>query len=250
MSSETDIWQDWLQWLPTAPPTDRPRALFAFYHTKLIESGIPEAEADSQLATVQQKKRTESDGWQVMFNNIYANPTPDFNTAPNALLVAAVHSRTPGRALDMSAGQGRNAVFLATNGWEVTAVDVSDEGLHIAAASAERAGVHIHTVQQSINQFDLGTAQWDVIAAIYAPVPLTSPQFASRLITALRPGGLLVVESFASDAAAHGRRPVDPAALQRAYAALHTLRFEDVVAIADWEKDATRLVRFVGAGSD
>jgi SAM-dependent methyltransferase len=182
-----------------------------------------------------------------MFNNIYANATPGFSTAPNALLVAAVAGRTPGRALDVSAGQGRNAVFLATQGWAVTAVDISDEGLKIAARNAEQAGVQIRTVHQSIDAFDFGTAQWDLIVVTYAPIPLTAPEYVNRIGDALRPAGLLVVESFASDATTQGRRPVDidPAELQYAFAEVRTLQFVDEVTVPDWDAEPTRLVRFV-----
>ena len=81
----------------------------------------------------------------------------------------------------------------------------------------------------------------------YAPVPLTNAHYIKRISDALRPGGLIVVESFASDATAPGRRPVDidPTDLQRAFAEFRILHFADTVAMPDWEKEETRLVRLV-----
>lgn len=247
MPSDAQIWQAWLAWLPTAPPTDRPAPMFAHYRTKLLDAGASEADATNQLSIIQHMMRTKTDGWQVMFNNIYASPTPGFSTDPNTLLVSAVAGRTPGRALDVSTGQGRNAVFLAIQGWDVTAVDISDEGLKLAAANAEHAGVQIRTVLASIDAFDFGTALWDLIVVTYVPVPLASPAYVTRISNALRPAGLLVVESFASDATAQGRRPVDidPADLQRAFADFRLLHVADTVAMPDWEKEATRLVRLI-----
>ena len=167
------------------------------------------AEADNRITAILRLMRTETDGSQVFYNNIYTNPIPGFNTKPNALLVSAIAERNPGRALDVCTGQGRNAVFLASQGWDVTAVDVSDEGLEIARRNAERAGVSIHTVLTSNETFDFGTAAWDLVVMTYAPVPLTAPSYVKRISQALRPGGLIVIESFASDAIEEGRTPVD-----------------------------------------
>jgi SAM-dependent methyltransferase len=191
--------------------------------------------------------RTQTEGWRVFFNNIYANPNPGFKTEPNTLLMSAVAGRTPGRALDVSTGQGRNALFLAIQGWDVTATDISDEGLKLAGRNADRAGVHIHTVLTSNEAFDLGTAAWDLIVMTYAPVPLTDPDYVKRISDALRPTGLIVVESFASEATAQGRRPVDidPAHLQRAFADFHILHFEDTLATTDWEPQEMRVARLI-----
>ncbi len=73
-----------------------------------------------------------------MFNNIYSN-APGFSTNANALLVSAVTGRKPGRALDVGMGQGRNAVFLAVEGWNVTGFDISDVGLAPPPLASGRA---------------------------------------------------------------------------------------------------------------
>ncbi|MBC8104268.1 MAG: class I SAM-dependent methyltransferase [Cytophagales bacterium] len=241
------IWQQWLNWLPAAPPIERPAPIFALYRKQLLEAGISEAEADQYHAVIVQRMRTQTDGWRVLFNNIYSSPTPGFSTSPNALLLAAVEGRVPGRALDICTGQGRNAVFLAIRGWDVTALDISDEGLRVAAGSANRAGVALQTVLQSSDAFDFGMATWDLIVVTYAPVPLTLPAYVERVRESLRPGGLVVIESFASDAAAPARRPVDidPEDLRRAFGDFKVAHFEDTVAVPDWDSEATRLTRFI-----
>jgi ubiquinone/menaquinone biosynthesis C-methylase UbiE len=191
--------------------------------------------------------RTEAEGSQVFYNIIYTNPHPGFNTKPNALVVSTVVGRTPGRALDVCAGQGRNAVFLAVQGWDVTAVDVSNEGLEVARRNAEEAGVHVQTVLASNEAFDFGSASWDLMVMTYAPVPLTDPSYVRQINNALRPGGLIVIESFASDATEDGRTPVDvdPADLRRAFAGFHILHCTDVLAMSDWMKTEVRLARLV-----
>ncbi|MFL5807368.1 MAG: methyltransferase domain-containing protein [Roseiflexaceae bacterium] len=147
-----------------------------------------------------------------------------------------------GQAIDVSAGQGRNAVFLAKAGWDVIAVDVSEVGLQIAARNAQEVGVKLHTRHQSIQQLDYGAAQWDLIVMTYAPVPLTQPDAVARIIAALRPKGIVVVETYASDEGAPGRRPIDldPAKLRSAWSNAHITHFEDIVAVSDWDRQATR----------
>lgn len=247
MRSDAQVWQHWLQWLPTAAPSDLPARIFGQYRNNLLEAGASETEADNQLAVILRLMRTETEGSRDFYNNIYANPSPGFNTQPNALLASAIAGRVPGRALDVCTGQGRNAVFLATQGWDVTAVDVSDEGLNVAMRNAGRAGVHIRTVLASTDVFDLGMATWDLIVVAYAPVPLTDPGYVERISDALRPGGVIVIESFASDAAEDQRTPVDidPADLQRAFGAFSVLHFADTVAMSDWGKSDLRLTRLI-----
>ena len=247
MQSDAEIWQQWLQWLPTAPLLDRPASAFAQYRAERMRNGVSEAEANAQSAIISRMMRAETDGWRVLFNNIYSSPHPGFKTLPNALLMSATAGRPAGRALDVSTGQGRNAVFLALQGWEVTATDISDGGLEATAQNGGRAGVHISTILQSNDNLNLGLAEWDLIVLTYVPVPLTSPDYVVRLHEALRPGGLVVVESFASNADALGRRPVDidPADLRQAFAGLQLLHFEDVTTMPDWENKETRLVRLI-----
>ena len=66
--------------------------------------------------------------------------------------------------LDM--GQGRNSMYLARHGWEVTGFDVSKVGLEEAARHAASAGVHIKTVLASDEEFDFGRNRWDLIAIL------------------------------------------------------------------------------------
>lgn len=148
-------------------------------------------------------------------------------------------------------GQGRNAVGLAVKGWTVTGFDVSAEGLAVARAQAARAGVAITAVQDSDDRFDAGTNQWDLIAVIYGPGSIADPAYVARLERSLKPGALVVVESFASDRTAAQRRPVDidPADLRRAFSGFQMLRFEDGPAVSDWDPQTTRLVRMVAQKS-
>jgi SAM-dependent methyltransferase len=244
---EDEIWQHFIAWLPSVPPSQNPQPIFDGYRALLMSTGVPAAEADRKLAVVLKAMRTRTDGWRVMFNNIYTSSTTGFSTNPSELLVSAVDGLATGRALDVGMGQGRNSVFLALKGWQVTGFDISDEGLKIARANAARAGVKIDAIQSSIQDFDWGTAKWDLIVITYEPAPLTTRDFVAKLAKSLRPHGLVVIESFASDASVPSRRPVDldPTGLLHAFSDFHVLHFEDVVAMPEWTRDKTRLARLV-----
>jgi SAM-dependent methyltransferase len=191
--------------------------------------------------------RVRPDAWPLMFDKIYRSAAPRFNPAPNALLLAAIAGRPPGRALEVAMGQGRNAVALAQAGWDVTGLDVSPEGLAIAAGQAARAGVALRTVEAPFDRFDYGLAQWDLIAVIYGPGAIATPPYAARLRQALTPGGVVVVESFASPAASPNRRPVDidPMDLLAAFEGCRIRRFEDTDEVTDWTPQTTSLVRLI-----
>jgi 2-polyprenyl-3-methyl-5-hydroxy-6-metoxy-1,4-benzoquinol methylase len=84
----------------------------------------------------------DADGW----NRRYATSELIWTAEPNRFLVAEVAGLVPGRALDVAAGKGRNAVWLARPGWQATAVDFSDVGLDKARQLAEHAGVTVELV--------------------------------------------------------------------------------------------------------
>lgn len=242
-------WDRWLKWLPSAPPTSGPLSILQAYRESRVSAGASPAEVHHEVAAITRLLRTRTDGWRGMFNSIYASSNPEFNTQPNVLLVKTVEGRQPGRALDVGIGQGRNSVFLALKGWEVTGFDVSEEGIKASNRNAERAGVKIRAVQQSNEQFPFGTENWDLIVVTYEPVPLTDSRYVNQLRTALRPNGLIVIESIASNTNSPSRSPVDvdPQLLRRAFetAGFKILHYEDVVGQGDWSPAKLRLGRLV-----
>lgn len=246
-TSDEEVWRQFLGWLAKAPPSDNPKTLLGGYRKHLIDGGVEVAAADRQISSITALMRTRQDGWQVIFNNIYSSASTGFSTRPNALLMSAIEGRAAGRALDAGMGQGRNSVFLALKGWTVTGFDVSDAGLAIARKNAEKAGVRITAVQKSEQDFDYGVNQWDLMVFTYVPFRVESAEYVQRLQRALRPGGLVVVESFASDTGSAGRRPVDidPVALRKAFEGFRIEKLEDVTDSPDWTTDKVRLVRMV-----
>jgi SAM-dependent methyltransferase len=245
--SNEAIWQQFVQWLPSAPPFDNPGPLLNQYRSRLIAAGASAEEADRQMGTIRRTMRERSDGWRIIFNNIYKSATPGFSTQPNTLLVSTVEDRKPGRALDVGMGQGRNSVFLALKGWDVTGFDISDEGLAVARKNAERAGVKLNAIRETDEAFDYGSDQWDMIVFMYEPFPVTSGVYVERLRKSLKSGGLIVIESFGEEATAPSRPPaaIDPRQLLAAFKDFRLLHFEDTMAVPDWGQRKRRVVRMV-----
>lgn len=245
MSGDDAIWADYLAWLRQADDVTDPAEVFRAYGRSLDARGV--ADPKAHVGAVLRLMRERPDGWPLLFDKIFRSAAPRFTPAPNALLLEAIAGRIPGRALEIAMGQGRNAVGLARAGWQVTGFDVSTEGVAIATADAARAGVTLSAQVDTVDRFDYGDAQWDLIAVIYGPGVIAQPAFAGRVVRALRPGGLVVVESFASPGSAANRRPVDidPADLLRAFAECRIRRFEDTEGVTDWTPQTTSLVRLV-----
>jgi 2-polyprenyl-3-methyl-5-hydroxy-6-metoxy-1,4-benzoquinol methylase len=243
------VWQQFTDWLTRAPQFDGPREMYNKYRAGLVAKGASTAEADRQMDIVERLMRERPDAYRAMFNNIYRTDNPVFSTQPNALLVATIEQRKPGRALDIGIGQGRNSVFLALKGWDVTGFDASDEGIAIAQRNAARAGVKINALRETEAAFDYGADQWDLIVFTYEPFPITSTAYVERLSTSLKPRGIIVVESLAQEDATPNRTPVsiDPARLLAAFNTqqFRILRFEDTMAKSDWNAGQKRVVRMV-----
>lgn len=178
-------------------------------------------------------------GWDA----IYRDGT-GFRVAPNQLLVDAVRGVAPGKALDVGMGQGRNAVFLAQQGWDVTGVDTSAEGLRIAHDSAAAAGVQVHGVLEDVATYDLGKGRWDLIALIY----MGDRALLERIKAAVAPGGLVVIEWFHEDSNGYFPHPIQgfrTGELERAFAGFSVVRSETVEGVADFGQRPAKLVRFV-----
>ena len=175
----------------------------------------------------------------VLYDSVFAK-APKFDTTPNRLLEEAVQGRTPGRALDVGMGQGRNAVYLAQQGWQVTGFDVSKVGLDRASAAAKQAGVTINAVLSSDEEFDFGTSQWDLIAILY-PIEKRS---VFRVRQALKPGGLIVIEC-GHKAAGNAPFEYESNELVNIFDGFTILKYEEPIAMHDWVRKEMRIVRLI-----
>jgi Tellurite resistance protein TehB len=116
-------WKAFLTWLSAQPPDSKPANLIRPYRAELIRKGMPPAQADREMERLGHLAFTRPDGARVLWNKVYGGHDPIFVETPNALLAGAIDGHKPGKALDFGMGQGRNAVFLAMQGWDVTGFD-------------------------------------------------------------------------------------------------------------------------------
>jgi SAM-dependent methyltransferase len=142
----------------------------------------------SRIASSQQTER---------WNRFFSDPQASFNKQPNALMVKTVHGKKPGKALDIGMGQGRNALYLAQQGWDVTGVDISEVGINLARKRAAEAGCKLNAVLARFQDFDVGRSRWDLIVGMYVHGLIT--EHSERIIQGLKPNGMLVVEGFHRD---------------------------------------------------
>ncbi len=132
------------------------------------------------------------------WNARYAELELAYGDTPNDFLVS-VADRLPesGRVLCLAEGQGRNAVWLAERGHRVLAVDQSAVGLSRALSLASARGVVIDTERADLADFDLGDAEWDAVISLFAHTPSALRlDLHRRAVTALKPGGALVLEAY------------------------------------------------------
>ena len=116
-----------------------------------------------------------------------------FNKNPNLLLVETIKDRKPGVALDLGMGQGRNTIYLAQQGWNVTGIDIADEAVAFALQRAKSENVKINTELIPMQKFEYGVNKWDLIVHVYEGC-LQEKDKVEKILKSLKPGGLLVFE--------------------------------------------------------
>jgi SAM-dependent methyltransferase len=196
------------------------------------------------LVHAQEQRRPPQEVWNEIFAKRQGRAFPH-----NKFLEERIKGRQPGTALDIGMGEGRNALFLATQGWEVTGFDISDVGIQLAREAAQQRGVKIEAVVEDADRFDYGRQRWDLVVGMYMHAVIT--RNAAKIMEALKPGGLLVVEGFHRDlkrvGVLGGALGYQSNELLKAFARLRVLYYEDTIAAADWERSGHEapIVRFL-----
>lgn len=132
-----------------------------------------------------------------MWDERYRDDELAYGDRPNEFLVSKVEHLTPGACLCLAEGQGRNAVWLAEQGFIVTAMDQSEVGLERARELAGSRGVAIDTQAGDLAEFGLGQARWDSIISIFGHLPSTLRRDVHRrVVAALKPGGTFLLEAY------------------------------------------------------
>ena len=117
-----------------------------------------------------------------------------WTSVPNQFLVSEVAGLEPGRAVDLACGEGRNAVWLAEQGWHVTAVDFSPVGLAKGRRLAELRNVEVSWVESAVEEWTPPPECFDLVAVFYLQLPQPERSVALKMAaSAVAPGGTLLV---------------------------------------------------------
>ena len=131
---------------------------------------------------------------QQMWDERHGARDPIESHEPDPSLAALLSGLAPGRALDLASGDGRNAIWLARQGWDVTAVDFSTVALERARSSAVAAGVDVDWVFADLVEWRPAPRSFDLVAVMFLHLPREErrPVYAAAA-DAVTPGGLLLV---------------------------------------------------------
>jgi SAM-dependent methyltransferase len=135
----------------------------------------------------------------------YAEPGWAFGTEPNDFLREMAPRVPRGRVLCLAEGEGRNAVYMAVLGYEVTAVDLSPVGVGKMLALAEARAVRVRAEVADLADYAIEPGHWQGIVSIFAHVPAEVRRPLHRAVVAgLAPGGVLVLEAYPPEQADRG----------------------------------------------
>lgn len=135
-----------------------------------------------------------------MWDERFARTEPVYGDAPNNYLRAQAELRlkAPMKVLVPADGYGRNGLWLARQGMDVTTVDVSAVGVERSRKTAEATGIPIKIVLSDLNSWDWPEAEFDAAASIYLHLPPEQRRkIHARVLGALKPGGVVILEAFA-----------------------------------------------------
>ena len=192
------------------------------------------------------------------WNERYSREDFLFGEAPNAFLAASKAWLVPGwRALSVADGEGRNSVWLARQGLEVDAFDISTVAVDKARGLAARQGVAVRHALADVLQLEWPTACYDLIAAIFIQFasPAERALIFRGMVGALRPGGVLLLQGYRPEQLAYrtGGPPfaenlyTEPM-LREAFAELdirHLASHDDIVREGDGHSGMSALIDLV-----
>lgn len=139
-----------------------------------------------------------------------------FTVDPSRFLGPELAGLAPGRALDLGCGEGRNALWLAEQGWAVTGVDFSSVGIAKADRLARQRGLAVDWVVADLRSFQPPASSFDLVIQFFVHFPaLERRALLRRAVDALRPGGVILVVGYHVDHLDEGSGggPQDPALL-------------------------------------
>jgi len=147
-----------------------------------------------------------------MWNERFAADGYAYGEEPNEFLAESMRLIPRGRVLCLAEGQGRNAVYLARHGYDVTAVDWSEAGLDKARKLADKHGVAITTLLADLNAYKIPPENWNGIVSIFAHLePNLRRRIHHACVRGLAHGGVMILEAYTPAQLSYGTGgPKDP----------------------------------------
>ena len=139
------------------------------------------------------------------WNQRYSDTELMWSAGPNLFVEQLCRDLTPGRSIDLAAGEGRNAVWLAEQGWDSTAIDYSDVAIGKARQIAAKRGVAVTTEVADLTEYEPTPGGYDLVVVAY--LQLSDEQLTpilGRAASAVAPGGAFVLVCHDRDNLEHG----------------------------------------------
>ena len=134
------------------------------------------------------------------WNQRYGTTEYAYGKQPNDYLKSVSYKIPSGKVLCLAEGEGRNAVYLAEQGYQVTALDYSSRAIEKAEQLARQREVAIHAICADLEQFDFTQTQWQAIISVFAHLPpYIRKKVHSAVSKSLAPRGIFILEAYAPD---------------------------------------------------
>ncbi len=170
--------------------------------------------------------KNEKNHWEKKYSGEGYEP----NRKPSALLTEWLSDGLPGKALDWASGTGRNALYLAEKGYDVTAIDISPLAIELAEQAAREKGLKINWIVADLDDYMI-QEHYDLIVISFFYV---NKNMVLSIINALKKGGILLYENHmlsptsSEDEARKHRFHLKPGELRQLFHELNILRYEEL----------------------
>jgi SAM-dependent methyltransferase len=185
-AASDEQWAKFLDWAGALPPQQ-------YTQPDLPERYAKQMGADGLAEALRRRLKTAKELTGILYDRSYNSKQRMFADGPTAFLASTIKTVNPGKALDIGMGEGRNSIYMAQQGWDVTGLDLSQAGIDIARKKS--AGLKLNAMQQDVDLFDFGAAQWDLVALLYFSGYPYMHDIETRIVQSLRPGGLMIWEA-------------------------------------------------------
>jgi SAM-dependent methyltransferase len=131
------------------------------------------------------------------WDEVFSSKDYVYGTAPNMYFKQEIDKLTPGKILLPGEGEGRNAVYAASKGWDVTAIDQSEQGRIKAMELAKEKNVSIKYIVSPLNEYKFPENEFDAVSLIYVHfIPEVRERIHNSIIKSLKTGGKIIIEAF------------------------------------------------------